>query len=192
MDRKCCQTRDQSYIMAKDFIYWDFNTMLVAGLTELMVASLSPSSCLCLAIMSLISSSFMIFSFSRSEYCSSAMERASCSESALVKLASSWAVRESLWREGRSCYQCIIKMLEPDTFFNYRLIQLKGQILCEMNSQREINTKSVIWKRKTCSGCAADASLPFKASTDQFFCFSFIHRTMLVLHALQFASSNLI
>lgn len=61
-----------------------------------MVASLSLSSCLCLAIMSLISSSFMIFSFSRSEYCSSAMERASCSESAFVKLASSCDVSDSL------------------------------------------------------------------------------------------------
>lgn len=70
-------------------------------LTELMVASLSASSCLCRAIMSLISNSFMIFSFSRSEYCSSAMERASCSESALVKLASSCAVRESLPRETK-------------------------------------------------------------------------------------------
>lgn len=74
---------------------------LHSNLTELMVASFSPSSCLCLSIMSSISSSFMIFSFSKTEYCSSTMERASCSESAFVRLTSSREVSESLRREDK-------------------------------------------------------------------------------------------
>lgn len=64
--------------------------------TELMVMSFSASSWRWRAIISFSSSSFIIFSFSRSEYCSSAMERASCSESALVRVISSWAANESL------------------------------------------------------------------------------------------------
>lgn len=66
------------------------------NLTELMVMSFSESSWRWRAIISFSSSSFIIFSFSRSEYCSSAMERASCSESAFVRVISSCAAKESL------------------------------------------------------------------------------------------------
>lgn len=69
-----------------------------------MVASLSPSSCLCLASMSSISSSFMIFSFCSWENCSSATERARRSVSALVKLDSSCFARESLTAEKKVFY----------------------------------------------------------------------------------------
>lgn len=61
-----------------------------------MVMSFSESSCRWRAIISFSSSSFIIFSFSRSEYCSSAIERASCSESAFVRVISSCAAKESL------------------------------------------------------------------------------------------------
>ncbi len=86
----CVQTNYFWYFI----IYLWIKSILI--LTELTVLSFSLSSCRCLAIMSFISSSFMIFSFSRSEYCSSAMVRASSSESAFVRLASSCVANESL------------------------------------------------------------------------------------------------
>lgn len=59
-----------------------------------MVPSFSLHSCLC-------REAAFLLSWLSSKYCSSCSARASCSDSALVTVRSSWADRDSLWRAGQ-------------------------------------------------------------------------------------------
>ena len=91
--------------------------------TLMILLSLSDRSALCFALISLISSSNMAFSFSRSVICSSAMDRANSSDSAFAKASSSCAESESLsscriWRSP--CNACTCFDLSSTSSFNSR------------------------------------------------------------------------